>query len=310
MITNNGGNQIGGQQFGPPINPMLGPLADNLGPTKTHALLPGSPAIDTGHPVFIIFPPIDQRGEPFARVFNGDGIGKRTGRYRVVRAAATSAVLDGRFFPRWRVQTQRITSCGGKPWVLDVPKYSGADGDGDGVVDQDDYGVWRAHFGLTLPGAGSGAGAATAADFGELPAASSGSELVEDSRVRPVAPDAQALETIAQAGIANADELPASRDQGEPNRSVEPRGLHVELLAPRSSLPASFRPSRRPFGIEPAVAASRRDACALAWLASPDRERRSEAFEEANTRKNEDESNTTDGQLESLDEVFALLMSE
>ena len=31
-----------------PINPLLGPLQDNGGPTFTHALLPGSPAIDQG----------------------------------------------------------------------------------------------------------------------------------------------------------------------------------------------------------------------------------------------------------------------
>src|SRR4029077_7720311 len=31
-------------------DPMLGPLQDNGGPTFTHALLPGSPAIDTGDP--------------------------------------------------------------------------------------------------------------------------------------------------------------------------------------------------------------------------------------------------------------------
>lgn len=31
-----------------PLNPMLGPLADNGGPTPTHALLAGSPAIDKG----------------------------------------------------------------------------------------------------------------------------------------------------------------------------------------------------------------------------------------------------------------------
>ncbi|MDQ1354755.1 MAG: fibronectin-binding autotransporter adhesin [Acidobacteriota bacterium] len=30
-------------------DPLLGPLADNGGPTKTHALLPGSPAIDAGN---------------------------------------------------------------------------------------------------------------------------------------------------------------------------------------------------------------------------------------------------------------------
>ena len=31
------------------VNPMLGALADNGGPTLTHALLPGSPAIDAGN---------------------------------------------------------------------------------------------------------------------------------------------------------------------------------------------------------------------------------------------------------------------
>ena len=32
------------------FDPLLGPLADNGGPTKTHALLPGSPAIDAANP--------------------------------------------------------------------------------------------------------------------------------------------------------------------------------------------------------------------------------------------------------------------
>ena len=32
------------------VDPNLGPLADNGGPTETHALLPGSPAIDAGSP--------------------------------------------------------------------------------------------------------------------------------------------------------------------------------------------------------------------------------------------------------------------
>jgi hypothetical protein len=43
-------NQTGDQvaTAADPINPMLGPLADNGGPTKTHALAPDSPAIDKG----------------------------------------------------------------------------------------------------------------------------------------------------------------------------------------------------------------------------------------------------------------------
>ncbi|HEX9669118.1 MAG TPA: CSLREA domain-containing protein, partial [Thermoanaerobaculia bacterium] len=42
------GNLVGTPQQ--PIDPRLGPLADNGGPTPTHALLPGSPALDAGSP--------------------------------------------------------------------------------------------------------------------------------------------------------------------------------------------------------------------------------------------------------------------
>ena len=52
-------------------NPRLGPLQDNGGPTKTHALLTGSPAIDRGDPSFVPPPDSDQRGEGFVRMANG-----------------------------------------------------------------------------------------------------------------------------------------------------------------------------------------------------------------------------------------------
>jgi Right handed beta helix region len=49
------------------VDPLLGPLQFNGGPTQTHALLPGSPAIDHGsNPAGLTF---DQRGRPFLRVF-------------------------------------------------------------------------------------------------------------------------------------------------------------------------------------------------------------------------------------------------
>ncbi len=47
-----------------PLNPLIGPLQDNGGPTLTHALLAGSPAIDAATPYFFD----DQRG--FRRVQN------------------------------------------------------------------------------------------------------------------------------------------------------------------------------------------------------------------------------------------------
>jgi hypothetical protein len=53
------------------VNPMLGPLADNGGPTQTMALLPGSPAIDAGDPNVTDPPPWDQRGPGFPRIVNG-----------------------------------------------------------------------------------------------------------------------------------------------------------------------------------------------------------------------------------------------
>lgn len=62
-----GGNTIGNVTGGPkplkPVKPFLAGLKDNGGPTKTHALQPGSPAIDavtTGCPP----PTADQRGSP------------------------------------------------------------------------------------------------------------------------------------------------------------------------------------------------------------------------------------------------------
>jgi hypothetical protein len=67
---NGGGFLIGpGDQIN--TDPMLGPLQGNGGPTFTHALLPGSPAIDAGDPNFTPPPFYDQRGLGFPRVVNG-----------------------------------------------------------------------------------------------------------------------------------------------------------------------------------------------------------------------------------------------
>jgi CSLREA domain-containing protein len=46
------------------VDPLLGPLADNGGPTLTHALLAGSPAIDAGLPRGRATQNVDQRGTP------------------------------------------------------------------------------------------------------------------------------------------------------------------------------------------------------------------------------------------------------
>jgi len=84
-LTSNGYNLIGDttgcQWFGDPagvltdIDPQLLPLAANGGPTDTHALQPGSPAIDAGNPAGCLdendmLLTVDQRG--LARPLDGD----------------------------------------------------------------------------------------------------------------------------------------------------------------------------------------------------------------------------------------------
>lgn len=59
-------------EFGDALDVRLGPLANNGGPTKTHALRAGSPAIDQGSNVGL--PATDQRGLPRVRDGNGDRI--------------------------------------------------------------------------------------------------------------------------------------------------------------------------------------------------------------------------------------------
>lgn len=68
------GNQVG--TASDPIDPRLAALADNGGQTKTHALLAGSPAIDTGKNTLAVDEnnnPLttDQRGAGFSRLSNG-----------------------------------------------------------------------------------------------------------------------------------------------------------------------------------------------------------------------------------------------
>lgn len=72
---NLGDDDCGGFLIGPgdkaDTEPMLGPLQKNGGPTLTHALLAGSPAINAGDPNFTPPPSYDQRGPGFNRVVNG-----------------------------------------------------------------------------------------------------------------------------------------------------------------------------------------------------------------------------------------------
>jgi hypothetical protein len=71
LSSDNGGGVLTGTGDQVNTDPMLGPLQDNGGPTFTHALLSGSPAINAGDPDFTPPPAYDQRGPGFDRVVNG-----------------------------------------------------------------------------------------------------------------------------------------------------------------------------------------------------------------------------------------------
>ncbi len=60
------GNIVGDVVF--TLDPRLGPLTNNGGPTLTRMPRPGSPAIDSGDPLFLPPPGVDQRRAPFVRV--------------------------------------------------------------------------------------------------------------------------------------------------------------------------------------------------------------------------------------------------
>jgi hypothetical protein len=70
ISSDNAGGFLSGPGDQINTDPLIGPLQDNGGPTFTHELLPGSPAVNTGDPDFTPPPFYDQRGLPFVRVFN------------------------------------------------------------------------------------------------------------------------------------------------------------------------------------------------------------------------------------------------
>jgi CSLREA domain-containing protein len=124
----------------PGVNPLLGPLANNGGPTDTQALLAGSPAIDAGDNATC--QPTDQRG-----VTRPQGPACDIGAYELVEApdcshAAASPNLlwppNHKFVP---IQITGVTNPGGGPVTItvtsvfqDEPVTHGPDATGVGTA--------------------------------------------------------------------------------------------------------------------------------------------------------------------------------
>jgi hypothetical protein len=83
----------------PNTNPLLGPLADNGGPTQTFALLPGSPALDAIPPANC-FVATDQRGLP-----RPSGAGCDIGAFELQSKISNQASSD--LIPQFRISPDR-----------------------------------------------------------------------------------------------------------------------------------------------------------------------------------------------------------
>jgi hypothetical protein len=149
LVTSNGASPTA-------LAAIIAPLANNGGPTQTHALVDGSPARDAGNPSFTSPPDFDQRGPGFPRVIgNAVDIGafeRQTP--ELVGDYNRNDTVDAADYVLWR----KTVGATGAP-------FFGADGNGNGDVGQADHGVWRTHFAESLPGAGAGASNATSQEL-------------------------------------------------------------------------------------------------------------------------------------------------
>ena len=141
------------------VNPQLGPLVNNGGPTFTHAPLPISLAVDAGNPAAVAgvagVPLFDQRGTPFGRVVDGNAVpGARIDKGAFERQANPltgdynfDKVVNAADYTVWRDTLGSTTDLR-------------ADASGNGSVDTADYNLWKSNFGQSLPGSGGGSLAA------------------------------------------------------------------------------------------------------------------------------------------------------
>jgi Dockerin type I domain len=151
------GNQIG--HAASPIDPQLGALANNGGPTKTQVPLVGSPVIDAGDPAAMAgsggVPLVDGRGAPFTRVADGKlPAGAVIDIGAVEWQPHAPPELPGDFNLDGFVNAADYTLWRDTLGML-VEPYGGADADGNGKVEAADYQLWKMHFGESLAELGS-----------------------------------------------------------------------------------------------------------------------------------------------------------
>jgi hypothetical protein len=167
------------------FDPLLVALANNGGPTLTHALQTGSPAI--GHGLNPLNLDNDQRGAAYPRAVGGTA---DIGAFELQTVATPDLrgdyngnhVVDAADFVVWR-----------KTIGANVTQYAGADGTGDGQIDGADYEVWRGNFGATSSAAGAEITAQTNLVSIQAPVDVSALQLRDASLLTSLAPQADSF---------------------------------------------------------------------------------------------------------------------
>jgi hypothetical protein len=152
--------------------------------------------------------------------------------------------------------------------TMGVPAYSGADGDGDGMIDQDDFDVWKANFGNMLPvGSGQGAviidrsdGQTLQAEVGE----GAGSEYAAIHNLQSVTVAKAAHTSTSDIVLAAAGETQMARDDSR-NSDTAPRAILMEL--PRAEIVSHISPSIKQVFTD-ASGVQLRDSALLALLSA------------------------------------------
>jgi hypothetical protein len=121
-------------------DPLLGPLVNNGGSTQTHALADSSPAMNHGGNRLLL--PTDQRGALHTRVVGGQA---DIGAFEV--QTATGPSLPGDYNKNQAVDAADYVVWRKTLGTFAVNLYAGADGDGNGRIETQDYNLWRARFG-------------------------------------------------------------------------------------------------------------------------------------------------------------------
>lgn len=131
------------------IDPLLGPLAYNGGPTQTHALLPGSPALDAGDPSIPFLPTEnDQRGIGFSRVaFDRIDMGAYESHVTPSADFDADGDVDGSDFLTWQ-----------RGFGMENAVRADGNSDDDSDVDASDLAAWTLTYGQGSVASGRGSG--------------------------------------------------------------------------------------------------------------------------------------------------------